>query len=145
VTAPVIGLDLGEKRIGVALSEGVLAATAGVIHRKGSRRDAEAVRALVERHGAERVIVGLPLTLSGHIGPQASATLEFVELLRGALAVPVETFDERYSSAEAEGVLRGQGEKGKDTRAQRERLRSRVDEVAAAGILQGWLDARCER
>ena len=67
--------------------------------------------------------------------PQARVTLEFVDALREVVGVPVETFDERYTSADAEATLRAQGVKAR-------RIRERVDEVAAATILQGWLEAR---
>ena len=130
-----LALDVGERRIGVAVSDGMVASTAGVIYRKGTERDLEAIRNLVQRHEAGRVVVGLPLSLSGEIGPQARVTLEFVDALREALAVPVETFDERYTSADAEATLRAQGVKVR-------KIRERVDEVAAATILQGWLEAR---
>lgn len=132
----VLALDVGERRIGIAVTEGTVASTAGVIQRKGIARDLEMVRGIVERHRADWIVVGLPLSLSGNIGPQAQVTLEFVEALKLVSTVPVETFDERYSSADAEATLRAQGVKGR-------RIRQRVDEVAAATILQGWLDARC--
>jgi len=131
----VLALDVGARRIGIAVSDGMVASTAGVIHRKGMARDLDTLRGLIDRHDAARIVVGLPLSLSGEIGPQARVTLEFVDALKEALTVPVETFDERYTSAEAEATLRAQGVKAR-------KIRARVDEFAAATILQGWLDAR---
>jgi len=133
----VLALDVGQRRIGVAVSDvtGTLAVTAGVIQRKGLSRDLEAIRGLVARHGARIVVVGLPLSLSGGLGPQAQTVLAFVEVLRAGVAVPVDTWDERYTSVEAERALRAQGLKPR-------RVRQRIDEVAAAGILQEYLDAQ---
>ena len=133
----VLALDVGDRRIGLALSDlsGSLARTAGVVVRRGPRKDVEAVQETVRREGAIQVVVGLPLSLSGSVGPQAQSVLGFVERLREVLSVPVDTWDERYSTVEAEAILRGQGVKSR-------KIRERVDEVAAATILQTYLDAR---
>ena len=134
---PVLALDVGERRIGLAVSgpSGVLASSAGVLRRKGLRRDLAALDGVVRQHGATIVVVGLPLSLSGGLGPQAHSVLGFVEQLRASLPVPVETWDERFSSIEAEEVLRAQGTRPRQ-------IRARIDEVAAASILQGYLDGR---
>lgn len=133
----VLALDVGSRRIGLALSDPsrTLASTAGVIIRRGPRIDIQALRDTVHQVGATRVVVGLPLSLSGGVGPQAQSVLDLVERLKRALQVPVDTWDERYSSVEAEAILRGQGVRSR-------KIRARVDEVAAATILQGYLDAR---
>jgi putative Holliday junction resolvase len=111
-----------------------LASTAGWIDRRGPRQDLDAIRESVRRHGAVLLVVGLPLSLSGATGPQAQSTLVFVEALRASLEIPIETWDERYTSVEAESILRAQGKR-------RNQPRGRVDEVAAASILQEYLDA----
>ena len=135
----VIGLDIGERRIGVALSDrlGLTAQPHSVIDRDPRDRGGAVgtVAALVRSTGAERVVAGLPLDLSGEVGRQARLTLIFVEALEERLEVPVETWDERFSTAAAERALL----EGNVRRAKRRQVR---DKVAAALILQTWLDAR---
>ncbi len=103
----VLGLDVGSKTIGVAVSDelGLFAHPRVTLARVGLRGDARAVADWVEREAAERVVVGLPLTLEGEIGPRAKRVLVFVEALRAALPVPVETWDERFSTVAAERSL----------------------------------------
>src|SRR5262249_51743130 len=100
----VLGLDVGSKTIGVAVSDelGLMAHARATLRRVGIRGDVEAVADEVEREGAERVVVGLPLTLEGEIGPRARRVLVLVVALRARLAVPVETWDERFSTAAVE-------------------------------------------
>lgn len=134
----VVGLDLGTRRIGVAVSDsgGVLATPYSVIERSGDpdadrRRIAEVVREV----GAGTVVVGLPLSLDGSRGPAATAAAGEVDALRDALDVPVEVHDERLSTVSAHRSLASSGVKG----AARRRV---VDQVAAAVVLQSWLDRR---
>src|SRR5689334_4203395 len=103
----VLGLDVGSKTIGVAVSDelGMMAHARTTLARRGTRADAEAVAAAVTAESGERVVVGLPLTLEGDVGPRAKRVLVFVEALRARLAVPVETWDERFSTAAVERVL----------------------------------------
>lgn len=135
----VLGLDVGSKTIGVAVSDelGLAAHPRETIARRGTRADVEQVAAIVARERAERVVVGLPLTLAGEIGPRARRVLVFVDALRARLgaAVPVETWDERFSTAGAERALL----EGDVSRARRKEV---IDKQAAAFLLQGWLDAR---
>ncbi len=133
-----IGLDLGERRIGVAVSDsaGTVASPYEVIERSGDRAaDHAQVARLVAEVEAERVVVGLPISLDGTIGPAARAALDEVDELTAALEVAVETHDERLSSVTAERALRAQGMRG-------EARRRVVDKVAASVILQAWLDGR---
>lgn len=133
-----LGLDLGTKRIGVALSDsaGSLATPYEVLTRSGSRpADHRRVAALVDEAGAEVVVVGLPLSLDGSLGPAARAALDEVEELRVALTVPVETHDERLTTVTAHRDLAAAGVQGRERRKV-------VDQVAAAVMLQGWLDHR---
>ena len=95
--------------------------------------DHRAIAALVDEVGAERVIVGLPLSLSGRTGPAARAAAEESEALRASLPVPVELFDERLTTVSAQRSLREQGVGGRAARGV-------VDKVAAAVMLQAWLD-----
>ena len=134
----VVGLDLGQARIGVAVSDpsGVVATPHSVLARTGSRAaDHRAVAAVVEEYEAELLVVGLPRSLDGSLGRAATSTLAEVDELATALSVPVETVDERLTTVSAERSLRDLQVKGKARRAV-------VDQVAAAILLQVWLDAR---
>ena len=133
----VLGLDVGSKTIGVAASDelGLMAHARVTLRRKGTRADGDAIAGLVEQEQAERVVVGLPLTLEGDVGPRAKRVLVLVEALRARLAVPVETWDERFSTAAVERALIDSG-------MRRARRKEVIDQEAAAFILQGWLDAQ---
>lgn len=122
----VLALDYGAARTGVAVCDatGTLARPLGVVHGAMSDAGLRELAALATAHGVERVVVGLPLTLRGEQGEQARDTLSFVGALREHLDVPVETYDERFTT-----VL-----------AARTPARSSEDARAAAHLLQGWLD-----
>jgi putative holliday junction resolvase len=131
----VLGLDLGDARIGVAISddERRLAVPLGTIH-TGAPADVKAIAALVGEHDVTLVVVGHPLLLSGEAGERAHHAERFAEALRGSLGVPVLLHDERLSTVEADRALRATGASG------RERRRA-VDRSAATVILQSWLDS----
>lgn len=130
-----IGVDLGSKRIGVALSSGTLATPYEVIARSGDRRrDHRAIADLVAEAEAEVVVVGMPLSLDGSMGPAARAAAAEAAELAAVLTVPVETYDERLTTVTADRQLM---EQGLDATARR-RV---VDKVAASILLQAWLDA----
>jgi putative Holliday junction resolvase len=138
----VVGLDLGERRIGVAVSDasGTLARPVKTIERGTSDTEAvERLQSVVAELSAdgdvETVVVGLPLRLDGSAGPQTLRTSAMVALLAARLPIPVVTQDERLSSREAEERL-SLGEK--DWR----KRKARLDAAAAAVILQDYLDAR---
>lgn len=133
-----LGIDLGAKRIGVALSDsaGTLATPYEVVARSGDRaRDHRRIAALAEEAGAEAVVVGLPLSLDGSVGPVARAALDEADELAAALDVPVHTHDERLTTVTAERDLLAQGMRAPARRKV-------VDKVAAAVLLQSWLDHR---
>jgi putative pre-16S rRNA nuclease len=134
-----LGLDLGSKRIGVAVSDedGRVATPIDTINRARAGRtvDHQVVAGLVDEWEAGTVVVGLPLSLDGTEGPAARAVLEEVSELRAALTVPVETIDERFTTVTADQQLRRQGVKGKSRTAV-------IDRAAAAILLQSWLDRR---
>jgi putative Holliday junction resolvase len=135
--ARALGLDLGERRIGVALcdSGGVLATPYEVVTRSGDRaRDHARIAALAEEAGAEVIVVGLPLSLDGSKGPAALGVEAEVAELRDHLGVRVELWDERLSTVEATRRLRSAGVSGR-------KRRHVIDQVAATVILQAWLDA----
>jgi putative holliday junction resolvase len=132
-----LGLDLGSRRIGVALcdSAGTLATPYEVVPRSGDRaRDHRRIAELVDEAGAEIVVVGLPLSLDGTVGPAAAGVVSEVTELRDHLTVPVEVWDERLSTVEATRRLRSAGVSGR-------KRRHVIDQVAATVILQSWLDA----
>jgi putative Holliday junction resolvase len=134
----VLALDLGTKRIGVAVSDssGTIASPLVVVTRTGSRRrDHETIRRLVLDEEAERVVVGLPLSLDGRVGPAARSAIAEAEELGSVVAVPVETFDERLTTVSADRLLMDRGLRA-DAR------RRVVDKTAAAVMLQSWLDRR---
>jgi len=130
----VLGLDLGSRRIGVAVSAGSLATPHSVLERARDRAsDHAAIAGLVDELGVERVVVGLPLSLDGKMGPAAKAAAEEAEVLGDVLPVPVETYDERLTTVTADRSLSSLGLSGQARRRV-------VDKVAAAVILQAWLD-----
>ena len=133
-----LGIDLGSKRIGVALSDsgGVLASPYETVERSGDRAvDHRRLLALADEAEVDALVVGLPIALDGSIGPAADGVLAEVDELRAAASVPVETYDERLTTVTATRLLRERGMSGKA-------MRKVVDQVAAAVILQSWLDGR---
>lgn len=137
----VVGIDLGSKRIGVAVSDptGTVASPHSVVQRSGSRaRDHRAISEVVAEYEADLVVVGLPRSMDGSLGPAAEAALAEVDELAAAVPVPVETVDERLTTVSADRALRATKVKG-DAR------RRVIDKVAAAILLQAWLDGRPDR
>jgi putative pre-16S rRNA nuclease len=133
----ILALDLGDARIGVALSDetATLASGLATLRSSGPRRDAQAVAALVRERGVGEVVVGMPFRLDGSVGSRGEQVKAFAERLRRSLAVPVVLWDERLSSFAADELLAEAGVK------RRER-KSRIDRAAATLILQGYLDTR---
>jgi putative Holliday junction resolvase len=131
-----LGLDVGDARIGVAVSDetGTLATGLPTLERVGPRKDVKAVVELARRHGAGDVVVGLPRRLDGTLGPQAQKVLAFAEGLQAA-GVRVVPWDERFSTVAAERALI-------EGRASRRQRRASVDKVSAVLILQSYLDYR---
>tara|TARA_Y100000590_G_scaffold151313_1_gene173835 strand:+ start:33 stop:476 length:444 start_codon:yes stop_codon:yes gene_type:complete len=137
-----LGLDLGTKRIGVAVSDGDgrLATPVVVVHRTGDRpREHRTLVDLAAEWEAEVVVVGIPYSLDGSSGPMAKAMAaeasELATVLGDRLGIPVETYDERLTTVTAERSLRDQDLRGPDRRRV-------VDMVAASVMLQAWLEAR---
>ena len=133
-----VGIDLGEKRIGVAISDsdGRVATPYETVNRSGSRdQDHRLIGAIVEEVEAEILVVGLPLSLDGAEGKAAANARKEAELLQQVVAIPVAMHDERLTTVEAERMLQ---EQGLDA-AERRKI---VDKVAAAIILQAWMDSR---
>jgi len=133
-----LGIDLGSKRIGIAVSDrsGTIASPLTMIPRSGSvKRDHEQIRKLVIEEEAELLVVGLPLNMNGSVGPAAKAAVAEADALATVVGVPVITFDERRTTVTADRALI---EAGISARARRKL----VDKVAAAVLLQTWLDSR---
>jgi putative Holliday junction resolvase len=134
----VLGVDLGAKRIGLAVSdpEERVAFPAGALASRGRAQDVAALAEVVAQRGAGCVVVGLPIHMSGRRGPEAEAALRFAAELAKKAGVPVETFDERWTSREAERALREMG------RSSKKRARGEVDTVAATLLLRAFLERR---
>lgn len=132
-----IGLDVGERRIGVAVSDplGITAQPHSYIARSGGAADIHKILAIAEEVGASGFVLGLPLRTDGSHGPEAQKVQELADALRAETSRPIEWVDERFTTVMAERTLREQGVKGAAQRA-------RVDQVAAAFILQTFLDRR---
>lgn len=138
--ARVLGVDLGERRIGLAIGDetGALAGELAVLPRGSADQDASSLRAIIEHRGVGVVVVGLPRSLSGELGWQAQRTLAWVDEVRPRLHTPIELWDERLTTVEAARALRFAGV---STRKQK----GRIDMTAAAVMLQSYLDARRSR
>lgn len=133
-----VGIDLGGRRIGVAVSDpsGTVATAREVLQRSGDpAQDHRRIAEIVEEVEAEILVIGLPLSLSGEMGPAAKAVATEVEAIAATVKVPVETQDERLSTVSAERSLSNLALKAPARRQV-------VDMVAAAVILQSWLDRR---
>ena len=135
--ARVLGIDLGSRRIGVAVSDGLglTAQPRATIARHGGMRDIDAIAAAVKDADADRIVLGLPLDCEGQEGPAAQRARVFADKLAVALQLPVELIDESFSTVEAEAVLLA----ADMSRARRKQV---IDKMAAAVILQRWLDAQ---
>ncbi len=132
-----LGLDLGSKRVGVAIGDrtGTIASPLQVLQRSGSvTRDHEAIAKLVIDEEADIVVVGLPLNMSGSSGPAAQAAIDEAAALATVVAVPVVTFDERRTTVTADRAMM-------EANMRAQARRRIVDKIAAAVMLQNWLDA----
>lgn len=130
----ILGLDIGDKRIGIALSDELkLTAQALEVVDRQEGRELEYLRSLVARYRIGRVVVGLPRNMNGSLGPQAEKVMAYARELERSLPVPVVLWDERLTTAAAEKVLI----KGDTSRRRRKKV---IDKVAAAFMLQSYLD-----
>ncbi|MDR7483349.1 MAG: Holliday junction resolvase RuvX [Armatimonadota bacterium] len=129
----VLAIDPGERRLGLAISDptGVVALPLEVIVRAGWARDLARLRQIVAVHGVTEIVVGRPLTMRGDVGEQARAAAAFAQRVRTALRLPVHEVDERFSTVAAQRAMHEAGAR---------KIRGRVDAVAAALILQAYLD-----
>jgi putative Holliday junction resolvase len=136
----VLGLDVGERRVGIAISDptGTVARPLQALVRGSREEDFAAIAALVVEHDVGLVVVGRPLSLDGTEGPQARRVARYAEALAARLPVRLVSWDERFTTVEAEEILR-QSRSKRDMR--RARTAGELDAVAAAVILQGYLDS----
>ena len=133
----VIGIDLGSKRIGIALSDSDLtvATPLDVVERSGNvEKDHITILKITAEWEVQKIIVGLPVSLDGTLGPSAQSVMDEIKMLRGVTDIPIETHDERFTTVTAEQILLQQNVK-------RDRKKRVIDKVAAAIILQGWIDS----
>jgi putative Holliday junction resolvase len=132
----IMGLDIGDKRIGVALSDpgGVLASPYTIIERSNEEQDVAIVMDIITRNGVGEIIVGLPRLMDGTVGQQGAKVEAFVGRLRGYTETPIELRDERLSTVSAKRLMQSSGRKS--------RKKIRYDAAAAAVILQAYLEER---
>ncbi|MBW1916688.1 MAG: Holliday junction resolvase RuvX [Deltaproteobacteria bacterium] len=133
----IMGLDLGRKRIGVALSDalGITAQGLMVLERQDNATDLARIIALARQHHITGIVIGLPRHMNGRLGASAAEVFDWVAQLQQALAIPVHTWDERLTTVQAERILL-------DANLSRRRRRQVIDKMAAVLILQAFLDQR---
>ena len=136
----VLGLDVGSRRIGVAVSDplGITAQGLETLQRSTKRRDFEHLQRVIQEYDVREIVVGLPLRMSGAEGTQSDKMQVFAEELRKRFRLPVHLWDERLTSAEANRLLR-------ETDLSIEKRGKAVDRMAAVLILQGWMEGRASR
>jgi putative Holliday junction resolvase len=136
----VLGLDVGERRVGISISDptGTVARPLQALVRGSREEDFAAIAALVVEHDVGLVVVGRPLSLDGTEGPQARRVARYAEALAARLPVRLVSWDERFTTVEAEEILRQSRSKKEMRRA---RTAGELDAVAAAVILQSYLDS----
>lgn len=137
VVMRILGLDIGSRTIGVAMSDELQLTAQGVytLKRQGLRHDIGELEKLIAEHGVGKIVVGLPKNMNNTLGPSANMVLSFIEELKKYVDLPVSTWDERLSTVAAERVLL----EADMSRKKRKRV---IDKVAALIILQGYLDSQ---
>lgn len=138
--ARAMGLDVGDKTVGLALSDalGITAQGLPTVQRKSLEADLAAIMAICRENDVERLVVGLPLNMDGSEGPRAEICRRFGDRLSERSGLPVEYWDERLTTAQAERVLL-------EADLSRRKRKKVIDRLAAQVILQAWMDARCAR
>lgn len=128
-------LDIGTKRIGIAVSDPLMITAQGVetLKRTSAENDIKRYKELISEYGVDKIIVGLPKNMNGTLGPMAEAVIEYSNILKESLSLPVELYDERLSTKLATATLI----KGN---VRREKRKKYVDMIAAGYILQSYMD-----
>src|ERR1700692_3375384 len=136
-TSRVMGLDVGSRRIGIAVSDplGITAQGLETLERRNKRQDLAALERVIREYSVREIVVGLPLRMSGAEGTQSDKMQGFAEDLRKRFRLPIHLWDERLTSAEANRLLR-------ETELSIEKRAKAVDRMAAMLILQGWMESR---
>jgi putative Holliday junction resolvase len=132
----ILALDLGEKRIGVAVSDAmnIIAQAIGTIERRDIKSDIKKIAGLTKEYGASRIIIGLPFNMSGSQGKGCQQAIDFANALKKEMPIDVEMVDERLTTAQGERVLI-------EADLSRKKRRKNIDKLAAQLILQGYLDS----
>ncbi|TET06387.1 MAG: Holliday junction resolvase RuvX [Candidatus Atribacteria bacterium] len=133
----VLGIDLGEKRIGISISDelGITAQGLPTINSINEIEDLKNIKEIIDKYGVEKIILGLPKNMNGSLGRQAKKALSFAEKLKLSFQLPVELEDERLSTSKAEKFLI-------ETDRSRKKRKKVIDKMAAVIILQSFLDRR---
>ena len=137
----IMGLDLGDATIGVALSDALMMTAQGkiTIRRKGLEKDLAALRSLIEENDVKQIVLGFPKNMNNTIGPRAEKSLEFKAILEEQFpGIPVELWDERLTTMAAHRSLI-------EVDMRRKKRKQVVDQIAAVFILQGYLDCLTKR
>ena len=134
----ILGLDIGSKRIGVAISDalGITAQGLMTLHREKEPDITESLKDIMSKQKIKEIVIGLPLNMNGSYGPQAKDAISFADNLKEKLKIPVKLWDERMSTIEVERVMIQAG----TSRAKRKK---KIDKLAAQVILQSYLNANC--
>jgi len=136
--ARIIGLDLGEKRIGIAVSDETETISSSLKVIDANKKPIRAIKALIDEYNAEAVVVGMPLNMDGTKGPQAEKSADFASRLGKELGIKVSTFDERLTTKQGEAILL-------EADLSRKKRKHTIDKVAAQIMLQTYLDMNKER
>ena len=132
----ILGIDYGEKRIGLAVSDpsNMVARSLKVLKRNGTRSWVKELKLIIDENRIEKIVVGLPVNMNGSLGEKGREVLAFVEVLKKELKLPVVTWDERLTTVSAEKLLR-------QTKLSREKRKDILDKLSASIILQSYLDS----
>lgn len=130
-----MALDVGEKRIGIAVSDTLFITAQGVatLERTNWREDVKAIRELIKKHEATEIVVGMPKGMDGSIGPSALKVREFIAKMKRFITLPIVEWDERFSTTASERMLI-------DADVRRDKRKKVIDKLAAQFILQGYMD-----
>src|SRR3989338_8917679 len=131
----ILGLDMGEKRIGVAISDGlgITAQCLDVITRKGLEEDTKELNNIIETYKVVEIVVGLPINMNGTMGDAANKVIEFVHSIKDYIKIPVKMWDERLTTSQGEKILIGAD-------VSREKRKKIIDKLAAQILLQSYMD-----
>jgi putative Holliday junction resolvase len=131
----IMGLDMGSHTIGLAISDesGLIAQGLETIRRRSMEEDLKAIRRVIDQFKIEKIVVGLPINMNGTLGKQAEMVLEWIEALKKRISLPVVTWDERLTTVGATRILL-------EADLSRKKRKKVIDQMAAALILQGFLD-----